>query len=57
MDCPVCHEETHIEVDTHADGFAENLLECGDCGALWTRKAGRPILVHGATRKFAPARP
>lgn len=55
MDCPVCHGETHIEIDTHADGFAENLLECGDCGALWIRKAGQSVLVHGATRQIVAA--
>ncbi|MFO7983757.1 MAG: hypothetical protein R6V08_09920 [Desulfuromonadales bacterium] len=56
MDCPVCHGKTHIEIDTHAEGFAENLLECGDCGALWTRKAGQSILVHGATGQAAVAK-
>lgn len=38
MECPICHATAHIEVDTHADGFAANLTECGDCGALWISK-------------------
>ena len=48
MICPVCEGEAHVEVDTHADGFAQNLQECGDCGALWTRKGKDSILIHGA---------
>lgn len=53
MKCPVCNSGTHIDIDTHADGFAANLQECGDCGALWTNKANQPILIHGATVKAA----
>lgn len=53
MKCPVCNAGTHIDIDTHADGFAANLLECGDCGALWTNKANQAVLIHGATQKAA----
>ena len=53
MKCPICHETSHIEIDTHSDGFAANLQECGDCGAVWTSKDGRTILVHGATLPLA----
>lgn len=35
MECPVCKRKKHLALDTHADGYAENLIECGDCGALW----------------------
>lgn len=38
MECPVCHHSDHVEIDIHADGFSENLQECGDCGAVWIRK-------------------
>lgn len=51
--CPICNQKAHVEIDTHADGFAENLQECGDCGALWTQKGARSLLIHGATRKAA----
>ena len=50
MECPICQNETHVELDTHSDGFAENLQECGDCGALWISKEGDSVLVHGSTQ-------
>jgi transposase-like protein len=53
MECPICKKSKHIEIDTHSDGFAQNLQECGDCGALWTRKDGKTIIVHGATKRAA----
>jgi DNA polymerase III alpha subunit (gram-positive type) len=53
MECPICKKSKHIEIDTHSDGFAQNLQECGDCGALWTRKAGNTIIIHGATKRAA----
>lgn len=52
MECPVCHHKKHVEIDTHADGFASNLNECGDCEAVWTVrevKVIENILIHGAT--------
>jgi len=36
MNCPSCNSKGHIEVDLHADGFAQDLCECGACGAVWT---------------------
>lgn len=48
MECPVCRNRHHVEIDTHSDGYAENLQECGECGALWTRKNGREIVIHGS---------
>lgn len=52
MECPVCHHKEHVEIDTHADGFATNLQECGDCGAVWTVREVKHyenVLIHGAT--------
>lgn len=48
MECPICKNKTHVEIDTHADGFTENLQECGDCGALWVQKEDREVIIHGA---------
>ncbi len=48
MKCPVCSEKRRVEIDTHSDGFAENLQECGRCGALWTSKGETQVLIHGA---------
>lgn len=24
----------HLEIDMHADGYSDNLVECSDCGTL-----------------------
>ena len=50
MECPVCKNKTHVEIDTHADGFAANLKECGECGALWTARGEKEIIIHGSTQ-------
>lgn len=50
MHCPICKGTKNIDVDTHSDGYASNIEECGDCGALWTTKLDQQtILIHGAT--------
>ena len=36
MNCPICNNSEHVEVDLHADGFSQDAFECGDCGGLWT---------------------
>ncbi|MFA5517089.1 MAG: hypothetical protein WDA20_12455 [Desulfuromonadales bacterium] len=46
MKCPICGGKTRVEIDTHSDGFADNLQECGDCGTVWTRKEGEEIILH-----------
>ena len=51
MICPSCKDTNHIEIDTHADGFAANIQECGICGTLWTTHEGETVLIHGATRQ------
>src|SRR5512145_2538957 len=48
-ECPICHSIDRVEIDTHADGFASNLEECGVCGALWSQGKTGASLVHGAT--------
>lgn len=53
MECPVCLHKEKVEIDTHSDGFAHDLIECGHCGALWTCKEVKTIetkLIHGATK-------
>ena len=51
MTCPSCNTTDHIEIDTHADGFAHNLQECGLCGTLWTTRGDENVVLHGATRR------
>jgi len=53
MECPVCKSKTRVEIDTHSDGFAKNLQECGNCEALWTTENNRNILIHGAIPHLA----
>ena len=53
MECPICQNKKQIELDTHSDGFAENLQECGNCGALWISKGNASIVVHGSTQVYA----
>jgi uncharacterized Zn finger protein len=48
MICPICHNKHHIEIDLHSDGFAENLQECGDCGAVWIQQVNAETLIHKA---------
>jgi transcription elongation factor Elf1 len=36
MKCPLCRSREHIEIGLHADGFSQDIRECGDCGAVWT---------------------
>ena len=47
MNCPVCKDKIHVEIDMHSDGFAEALEECGHCGSVWTLNNGKPSLLHG----------
>jgi hypothetical protein len=49
MECPICKDPAHVEVDTHSDGYAENLQECGGCGALWISEKRQEIILHGNT--------
>lgn len=45
FECPCCNSKTGVEFDLHADGFAEDLFECFDCGAKWIYKHGVTELI------------
>ncbi|SNB44697.1 hypothetical protein [Geobacter sp. DSM 9736] len=45
MKCPVCCSTTGIGIDMHSDGYADNLLECSDCEAVWLVTAEDGILL------------
>lgn len=49
MKCSICGNKACAEVNLHADGFVQNLQECGVCGTLWTIKGGGTILVVATT--------
>ena len=35
MNCPICATSNRIEIDIHSDGYADDLFECTNCGAVW----------------------
>lgn len=45
MQCPVC-SNLAVEIDMHADGYADNLTECPNCGAIWITEFGETILIN-----------
>lgn len=45
MKCPICNNHDGIEIDIHSDGYADNLLECAACGALWINDLGEIVLL------------
>jgi uncharacterized Zn finger protein len=51
MKCPTCTKTTRVEVSLKADGFAESLLECGHCGAIWTLKGGSALTIVEGSRQ------
>ncbi len=46
MQCPICSNRAQIEIDMHSDGYAHNLLECANCGAIWLYKFGETTLLN-----------
>lgn len=46
MICPTCNTNHNIEIAMHADGFADNLLECSHCGTLWLNEFGRITIIN-----------
>lgn len=46
MKCPICSNTSGIEIDIHSDGYADNLLECSICGALWINDLGRTVMLN-----------
>lgn len=51
MTCPNCHENDQVQIDTHADGFAANLQECGACGTVWTIRGATAEVICTATHQ------
>jgi hypothetical protein len=55
MKCPLCKSRTHIEIDLHADGFAQDIRECGDCGGIWTFSGNDLKIIKGKSAKTVKA--
>ena len=47
MKCPFCKSREHVEIDLHADGFAQDARECGDCGGIWTFSGNAIKVIKG----------
>lgn len=43
--CPNCLSGSRVEINMKADGFAQNIFECGLCGALWTLNGSIEVLL------------
>ena len=50
MKCPLCKSREHVEIDLHADGFSQDVRECGDCGAIWTFSGNTLKLIKESTQ-------
>jgi len=50
MKCPVCKNSQYVECDLHAEGFAEDIIECSVCGTVWSINHGMTEVVKDAQR-------
>jgi len=48
MTCPSCSCKNGVEVDMHADGYANYLMECSECGSLWVAGVEETVMVNKA---------
>jgi len=51
MKCPLCKDREHIEIDLHAEGFSQDIRECGDCGGIWTFSKDTIKIIKGRDHK------
>ena len=47
MKCPICKGRQHVELDLHADGYSQDVRECGDCGGVWTFSGNALKIIKG----------
>lgn len=50
MKCPVCKDRQHVDIDS-ADGYSQDIRECGSCGALWTFSGNERIVLRGTAEE------
>lgn len=51
MKCPLCKSRNSVSLDLHADGFAQDARECGECGGVWTFSGGKLKIIKGRVQK------
>ena len=49
MQCPRCQNKKHVEIDLHAEGFSQDLCECGTCGCVWTCSGAESKVLKNAS--------
>lgn len=52
MKCPECGKREKVEISS-VEGYAQDIRECGFCGAIWTFKDGSRVVVKSAKVKAA----
>ena len=55
MNCPLCKNVGHIEIDLHAEGYCQDAFECGDCGGIWTYSGKDIKIINDKTNKKVKA--
>ena len=51
MKCPVCNNNEHVDIDLHADNFAEGIMECSICGSAWSVNHGSAKIIEDTQEK------
>ena len=51
MKCPVCKNHEHVDFNLHADGFDEGIIECPNCGTIWSVNHGIIEIVEDPQEK------
>ncbi|WP_303721021.1 hypothetical protein [Malonomonas rubra] len=49
--CPICKSSKHVEIDLHAEGYSEDVYECGDCGSIWAYPHNALKVIKGRVEK------
>ncbi|KAF0218533.1 MAG: hypothetical protein FD174_2833 [Geobacteraceae bacterium] len=52
MKCLVCKTlKKHYAIDLHSGGFAEDIMTCSVCGAVWSVNHGLTVIVKDPQEK------
>ncbi len=56
MNCPVCKSSKQAIIDLHAEGFSEQIIECGHCQTVWSINHGvAEVVKDSQARSFLEA--
>ncbi|SNB47331.1 hypothetical protein [Geobacter sp. DSM 9736] len=51
MQCPVCKNHEQVDLDLHAEGFTEDIVECSICGTTWSVNHGVIEIIKDSQEK------